>query len=353
MATTEQRTGFRLPWSSDARATTPGENDVSAAATDAATEVRWPAADSDAGAVEPTRLEETPVAASATRPNPLRAELARAMHNAAETARGQAMERLAVDAGERIEAIRVASAAGVAALKGRADADVAAIRERTKTELARIREDADRQTAERKASLEHETEAHVARVELRIERVRATVAAFEAEMGDFFEALLAEEDPTRLALIAERMPEPPGLDAADELGDLPEPVLALETDDVADDRLTAEGAETAESEALVGAVQDGDTGQRAVADGSVRTDVAATGLISVASIAGFKRAISQLPGVAAVGVTSGPNGEFIFGVSHEPGLDLAGAFGGLPGFETRVTAAPDGRLHVAARDLAN
>ena len=39
----------------------------------------------------------------------------------------------------------------------------------------------------------------------------AVVAAFEAEMGAFFERLIAEEDPTRIATMAETMPDPPSL----------------------------------------------------------------------------------------------------------------------------------------------
>ena len=54
-------------------------------------------------------------------------------------------------------------------------------------------------------------DAHAAVVEARVERVNATVADFEAEMADFFERLLAEEDPTRIATMAEAMPEPPDL----------------------------------------------------------------------------------------------------------------------------------------------
>ncbi|HXG40764.1 MAG TPA: hypothetical protein VNJ28_07450, partial [Candidatus Limnocylindrales bacterium] len=80
------------------------------------------------------------------------------------------------------------------------------------------------------------------------------------------------------------------------------------------------------------------------------TQVVVVGLMSVASIAGFKRAVSRIPGVQAVAVSSGPNGEFVYAVDHTPGLDLAGAITGLPGFEARITGAGEGVLAVTARD---
>ena len=48
-------------------------------------------------------------------------------------------------------------------------------------------------------------------VESRVQQVGATVAEYEAQMAAFFERLRAEEDPTRIAAMAERMPEPPDL----------------------------------------------------------------------------------------------------------------------------------------------
>ena len=48
----------------------------------------------------------------------------------------------------------------------------------------------------------------------------------------------------------------------------------------------------------------------------VNSKVVVSGLVSVASIAGFKRHLARMVGVATVGVSSGPDGEFIFTVSH-------------------------------------
>jgi hypothetical protein len=78
--------------------------------------------------------------------------------------------------------------------------------------------------------------------------------------------------------------------------------------------------------------------------------VVVTGLVSVASIAGFKRSLSRVSGVRSVGVSSGPDGEFVFAVTHDPDLGLADGITTLPGFGARVTNEAPGELTVAARD---
>lgn len=82
----------------------------------------------------------------------------------------------------------------------------------------------------------------------------------------------------------------------------------------------------------------------------VKTQLAVVGLVSVASIAGFKRQLAHLPGVQTVAVASGPNGEFLFAVTHDPDLDLAAIVPGLPGFGARVTGEGPGTLTVTAHD---
>ena len=78
--------------------------------------------------------------------------------------------------------------------------------------------------------------------------------------------------------------------------------------------------------------------------------VVVTGLVSVASIAGYKRHLGRLQGVTTVGVSSGPDGEFVFSVHHLPTVDLAAGITGLPGFESKVTSQSEGAIEVAARD---
>jgi hypothetical protein len=80
------------------------------------------------------------------------------------------------------------------------------------------------------------------------------------------------------------------------------------------------------------------------------TRVVVVGLVSVASIAGFKRHLSRVAGVQSVGVSSGPDGEFVFAVAHGPDVALGDAIALLPGFGARVTGEGDGGLTVTAHD---
>jgi hypothetical protein len=83
---------------------------------------------------------------------------------------------------------------------------------------------------------------------------------------------------------------------------------------------------------------------------AVLTQVVVGGLVSVASIASFKRHLGRFAGVSHVGVSSGPEGEFIFNVQHLDTVALRDLIPALPGFRARVTGEGAGTLVVAARD---
>ena len=83
---------------------------------------------------------------------------------------------------------------------------------------------------------------------------------------------------------------------------------------------------------------------------AVLTEVVVAGLVSVASIAAFKRHLGRLPGVTHVGVSSGPEGEFVFNVQHLEDVPLRDLLPTLPGFHARVTGEGPGALIVTARD---
>jgi hypothetical protein len=93
-----------------------------------------------------------------------------------------------------------------------------------------------------------------------------------------------------------------------------------------------------------------DDAARAVSGEAVTTQIIVTGLVSVASIASFKRHLGRVSGVQSVGVSSGPEGEFIFAVHHGPEVVLRDAIPGLPGFRARVTSEKDSTVEVAAHD---
>jgi hypothetical protein len=481
MATTDAKPGFRLPWSadrseSDARAETTGDApigeavptnqeietpdmiDAAPAATDH-TAVDEGSAVSETAAEGDQPLDSSPdgvtssvpttePAAAGRKPNKFMADLTRAMQGAAETERADTLARLNADAKAHIETIHASTAVEAGELRKQADDDVASIREWSKAEIARIREETDERITHRKSRLEREIEAHAADIEARIERVQRRVDVFEAEMAAFFERLLAEEDATRFAAMAEsQMPEPPSFDdltdetdtAGDpvaEAVDLPaeravqvdpwpdapteavaettsespavaeetggdatvaeaeasvavddqpsdtEPVVAeaetetesTDTTESLDPRLGALGLTpdfaAAEAEAaaftpeevpaeeeiavigddalaarLAGLVPDVESGSEALT-----TSVVVTGLVSVASIAGFKRQLSRVAGVQSVGVSSGPDGEFLFSVTHDANLVLRDAVTTLPGFGARVTAEAENQLTVTAKD---
>ncbi len=98
---------------------------------------------------------------------------------------------------------------------------------------------------------------------------------------------------------------------------------------------------------LAGLVPPSDAGDPAE---RLTTRVVVSGLVSVASIAAFKRGVARTQGVASVGVTSGPDGEFVFMVSHSPTVDLKDVIPGLPGFGARVTGDSEDGFVVTARD---
>lgn len=392
MAQTDTRPGFRIPWTGE-------RNDSDQPTPDAAVE---PAVETDAAATDTPPAEEIVTAemidtdpTAARRPNKFMAELSRAMQGAAETARNETLARFGTEAKTVIEEIHAASADEAAALRRRADDDVAAVREWSKGEIARIREETEARIAARKAGLDGEIDFHTRVVEARVERVGQTVAEYEAQMSIFFEQLMTEEDPTRIATMAETLPDPPSL--AEVAASIvtppvvpfepippmperpadPEPVAEAEAEvqaihGFADaeaeaaaftgdlDEEDGQASATAETEATVeetpSAEAEADaetaapTAERHTTGERATTRVVVLGLVSVASIATFKRSLGRVQGVSAIGVTSGPDGEFVFTVSHDSGLDLRGAITGLPGFEAQVTAESAEGLEVAAHD---
>lgn len=552
MASADTRSGFRLPWTSDRSQDDSNRTETAEAAIESAAETTridepaWPESDiaarigvaptaqrpfepapqADAEPVtqEPAagpRSEDQapvePIAAPAPvmtrKPTKLMADLAAAILATTEAARDRALTTLDVEATQVVESIRAASTEGAAAIRRKSDEDLAGIRDWSKAEIARIREETEGRIETRKASLQSELAAHAAAVEGRVGEVEGAVARFRADMTQYFDGLAAEEDPARLATLAEAMPEPPSLDAWTDLASLDltagttEPIeaaaeaaleapveavetvgaiVATETTDGTDAEADAEAAAATEAEAesawvtpddawaeLTGEHQttahqpieqeptdqaDGDDVPRWVAgdapegfpedvesgdpvdrgaimaaleaaaeavvaaesaavsadqaeaaadvaetaaelvvgrhdaeadeaeaqaalsarvdaggfetesfagrlasllpghadgaaDGEPRTtQVVVTGLVSVASIASFKRHLARLPGVLSVGVASGPDGEFVFNVNHRPDVSFRDVIPSMPGFAARVVATDEGVVTVTARD---
>jgi hypothetical protein len=183
----------------------------------------WPEADWRSERPVAPRGAASSAATRARRDNPLVAGLVKAMRDAARTTRDEAVTSLRTLASEQSQAIRAQSTETIGNLRKAGETDVAAIRDWSKAEMARIREETDARINERRARLVTETDGEARAGERRLAALGEAIERYEAEAAAFFEALLAEEDPARLAGLAERMPAPPSLGdfASIEATDLP------------------------------------------------------------------------------------------------------------------------------------
>jgi hypothetical protein len=389
MASTETRPSFRLPWS-----TGPAESDELPEPPVESIEGSDGTSTEDAGyqhegtaqmieqAVpdEPPALDEHPGASRARRATAFMAELSHAMQAAAEHARSETMARFEIEAKSVVDEITAGATTEAAELRRKADDDIAAIRDWSKAEIARVRETTEERIAARKSGLEQELDQHSATVQARTERVGAVMASYEAQMAAFFERLSAEEDPTRIATLAETMPDPPSLaDVAASIASTPAlltvvPEPTVETEPGSTEPGTAEAEhidfaaaeaeaamfspdvetddqETATPEENPETVDEMISEVRAEAElAETTTRVVVSGLVSVANIAAFKRGLGRIAGVSTIGVASGREGEFVFNVTHGMGPDLAGSISAMPGFDVEITSDTGDVIVLTARD---
>jgi hypothetical protein len=289
-------------------------------------------------------------------PNRFMADLTQAMRATAESARQATVEQCHADAKTYTEQLHARTDDEAASLRKAAEADVSAIRDWSKAEVERIRVETEQRIARRRELLEQELQEYNSAIELEIGRVEKRVSAFEEEVAHFFESLLSEADPTVFASMAAQMPDPPSFEETEQ--------APLSTDLRARReqimRQPAEGEGAApppESTAPAQAEEEPAKGRGAAAagkaaggSGTESTQVVVVGLVSVASIAQFKRQLGRLPGVKNVGVSSGPDGEFIFTVGHTPETALDSLIPTLPAFQARVVNEREGVLNVSAHD---
>lgn len=383
---TETRQGFRLPWAAGTgeSADQPATGDAFVAEEgqepdmiETATMSEQPATSEPPAMSDPPGETEAAAILPARRATRFMAELSRAMQAAIETARTETMAHFEVEAKGVVEEIHASATNEAADLRRKADDDVAAIRDWSKAEIARIRHETESRTATRKAALDGEMEEHAATIEARTARVSAVVAAFETELAAFFERLNAEEDPTRIATMAETMPDPPSLaDVAASIASASEPsaerltrLLAPAADENGSTVIDFAAAE-AEAASFTGDLESEDDLPAAQAeqleDASVEdpapavedalaaelssTRVVVSGLVSVANIANFKRSLGRLAGISTIAVASGRDGDFAFTVGHNLGSALSASVQALPGFDIQITGESDDAIVVAAQD---
>ena len=285
---------------------------------------------------------------AARHPNRFLADLTRAMHSTAEMARQATIEQCRADAKTYTEKLHARTDDEAAALRQAAETDVSAIGDWAKAEVERIRVEMEERIARRRELLEREIQEYSATIEVETERVEKRAADFEEEVALFFEQLLQEADTTVFASMAARMPDPPSFDIGGE-PDSMTPDISAQREQImgATEPLPNSDATQAEAEAAEAAVE------RTAASGPATvesTRVVVVGLVSVASIATFKRQLGRLAGVKNVGVSSGPDGEFIFTVGHGSDIYLSDLITTLPAFQARVVSEGDGVLNVSARD---
>jgi hypothetical protein len=315
--------------------------------------------DPASAAIEPASsptpaAEAIPEAASVPRrENPLVAGLVKAMRQAAATARAEVVASFRVEADARAEAIRGESTTATEELKKVAEADVAAIKEWSRTELARVREETERRITDRKTQLVEETDFEASGLQERLDHLRSTVEAFEAEMASFFENLLAEADPARLAGLAERMPAAPALDARP-----PSVAPARARAAAGEPNIETAAPEAAEAHEAVEAHDGLDADDAAEAEAEARlgldnqTRIVVSGLSAVASIAAFKAAIVHAPGVTAVNVMAGTDGEVVYTVTQDGHVNFHEILQAMEDIDARVVSENGTTLTVAAREPA-
>ena len=386
--------------------------------------VDWPASDLETrGAIDAVPISGQ-TAVPAKHLSKLAIDLAAAIRSTSESARDAQLAHVADEAKGVSARIAAQLLEGSAALRQQSDDDIAEVREWAKAEAARIKAESDAKIAARKLLLEGQIADHEAANRDREERLQAAVTGYQRTMDEFFTRFLAEEDPARLATIAETMPEPPSLEPFTE----PVPARADIADQPALDAATAQAdsgnqaAPEAEAEAAAAAVSveaepvwsadEAEAEAALIASGledepmapapdaqpepeselvagaeaakaskaqttratardepapSVpasaapraasgdagdlhSTQVIVSGLVSVASVASFRRALSRMTGVASVTVTSSPDGAFLFHVSHRLEVDFGVAIPSLPGFVAEITGMADGVVSVVTLD---
>jgi hypothetical protein len=290
-------------------------------------------------------------------PNRFMADLTQAMRATAESARQATIDQCHADAKTYTEQLHARTDDEASSLRKAAEADVSAIRDWSKAEVERIRVETEQRIARRRELLEQELQEYNSAIELEIGRVEKRVAAFEEEVAHFFESLLGEADPTIFASMAAQMPDPPSFEEGEQA-----PIstdLRARREQIMRQPAEGEGAAPPpEATAPAPAAEEEPAKGRAAAAsskaaagaGTESTQVVVVGLVSVASIAQFKRQLGRLPGVKNVGVSSGPDGEFIFTVGHTPETTLNSLIPTLPAFQARVVNERDGVLNVSAHD---
>jgi hypothetical protein len=206
------------------------------------------------------------------------------------------------------------------------------------------------------------------------------VADYERELDAYHAQLNEINDPAAFAAAAKRMPRPPELTASLEApaadassaassadaGSTPPAPPSASAAPAASEEPTVE-VHPAEEEVLAARLaaldQKLDAAPAAAPGPSTQptpdaaaatpasaaettTDIVVKGLGSFGSITGFRQSLSGQEGIAAVALSLGQTGEFVFRATHAAGFDLAGAIKAMEGENAKVEPRPEGGLRV-------
>ena len=143
------------------------------------------------------------------RANRFLADLTEAMRVAAESAQVTSVDQCRIDSKAYVENLRARTQDDSEGLRKSAQDDVATIREQSKARVDRIRQETEQRISRRRELLDQELQEYNSAIELEVQRVQQRVAAFQSEVGQFFEQLLQGADPAVFASMASQMPDPP------------------------------------------------------------------------------------------------------------------------------------------------
>ena len=255
MTSNQRRPGFRLPWSSEDGAESPGDAAGADAAPEAATAATaatattgspWPAAgvvteakddtatepakakagdangsaappakDPAEAAAAPGRTRSQPAPVAATTPAAPEAsagfmrDLVEAMRRVAEETRQSGLSELRTKTEEHVRTLEADADRRREDLRTRAEADIAGVGEWERAEAERIKQEAEQRVVGRRAHLDQQLAAETSRAEAEAKALRDRVAEYERELDAYHAQLSDIADPAAFAAAAKRMPPPP------------------------------------------------------------------------------------------------------------------------------------------------
>jgi hypothetical protein len=181
------------------------------------------------------------------------AELVRTVQTTAGLERVRIAEETESRRQEHIDRIRARQAAEAEQMRELADHDKKEIDAWADGERNRIQAEHERRTTERQKDLETNLAEHTAKVDRQVEAIEAAIAAYRADVDEFFSGIDRETDLVLIARQATRRPAFPVLDAIGESG----PGAATETE------IAGDSQPTGETEAPVIGVMDSETAEAA------------------------------------------------------------------------------------------